>query len=439
MRTNFAGDTLCDPHLKEAERNLRACVHCGICTATCPTYVLLGDERDSPRGRIVMMQQMLEQGGAPTAETVHHVDRCLSCLGCRTACPSGVDYARLVDTARAHIESQYRRPWRARLTRLFLARVLARPDLAKAAVALARTFAPVAKRLPGALGKMARIAAKAPRRNRIAAAPEADAPRRIALLTGCVQPALAPQIDEAVARILSRRGIALVPLENAGCCGALAHHLGRRDDAQARAQSVIENFERANRAAPLDAVLISATGCAAHLKDYPHLFAGKPAWKNRATTFAEKVRDFSAVAEPRVVDPPRRLKIAYQAPCSLQHGLRQSGFGEAQLRAAGFEVIDIPEGHLCCGSAGSYSILEPEIAGALRARKLANIAMLDVDAVASPNIGCLMHLTGPDALPLIHPAELIDWAEGGPSPAAIPVPGQQHARGNVLTTWKHED
>jgi glycolate oxidase iron-sulfur subunit len=419
VRTNFTTDALCDPHLAAAERNLRACVHCGICTATCPTYVLLGDERDSPRGRIVMMQQMLEQGGAPTPETVFHIDRCLSCLGCRTACPSGVDYARLVDTARVHIETQYRRPWRERLTRLFVARVLASPDLAKAAVALARVLAPAATRLPGALGKMARIAAKAPRRDNSGAMPQFNAARRIALLEGCVQPALAPQIDEAVGRILARRGISLVPLGGAGCCGALAQHLGRRGDAKVRAMQVIEAFERAGLGARFDALLISATGCAAHLKDYPHLFADEPAWRNRAAILAEKVRDFSTVAEPRIADQPRHLKIAYQAPCSLQHGLRQGGFGEAQLRAAGFDVVDIPEGHLCCGSAGSYSIFQPEIANALRIRKLGNIARLDVDAVASPNIGCLMHLMGPDAPPLVHPAELIDWAEGGPKPMAM--------------------
>jgi len=420
MRTNFASDMLCDPFLAEAERNLRACVHCGICTATCPTYVLLGDERDSPRGRIVMMQQMLEDGGTPAAETVHHVDRCLSCLGCRTACPSGVDYARLVDTARVHIETRYRRPWRARLARAFIARVLSRPDLARAAVMLARILAPVATKLPGALGKMARIAAKAPRQKGRNAVPAPAGARRIALLTGCVQPALAPQIDEAVARILSRRNIVLIPLEGAGCCGALSNHLGRREEAKILAKRAIAAFERANLQAPVDAVLISATGCAAHLKDYPHLFSDDPAWKKRASAFADMISDFSSAAEPRAAQPPRRLKIAYQAPCSLQHGLRHPGFGEAQLRAAGFDVTDIPEGHLCCGSAGSYSILEPDIANALRARKLGNIALLDVDAVASPNIGCLMHLTGADAPPIIHPAELIDWVEGGPRPAAMP-------------------
>jgi glycolate oxidase iron-sulfur subunit len=419
VRTNFTSAALGDPHLAEAERNLRACVHCGICTATCPTYVLLGDERDGPRGRIVMMQQMLEQGGAPAIETVHHVDRCLSCLGCRTACPSGVDYARLVDTARAHIEKNHRRPLGERLTRAAIANVLARRGMARAAVRLAQIFEPIAKRLPGSLGNLASIAAKAPRRRGNAIPADSKVVRRVAILSGCVQPALAPQIDEAIARLLARRGVALVPLESAGCCGALAHHLGRRDDAKALAKRAIAAFETAQDETRFEAVLIGATGCASQLKDYAHLLADEPEWRDRAKAFASMVRDFSEVAEPRSASPERVLKVAYQAPCSLQHGLRISGLGQTQLKVAGFDVVQIPEGHLCCGSAGSFSILQPEIAGALRARKLAAVSCLDVDVIASPNIGCLMHLSGEDAPPVVHPAELIDWAEGGPMPAAL--------------------
>jgi glycolate dehydrogenase iron-sulfur subunit len=419
VRTNFKLAALCDPHLAEAERNLRACVHCGICTATCPTYVLLGDERDGPRGRIVMIQQMLEQGGAPSAETVRHVDRCLSCLGCRTACPSGVDYAALVDTAREHIEAHHRRSFRERFARTIITHILAQREFAKVAVLLARTFAPIATRLPGSLGKMARIAAQAPPRTQCPKPAGTPTMRRIALLRGCVQPALAPHIDEAVTRSLDRRGIAAVPLERAGCCGALAHHLGRRNDAKVCAKRIVAAFEDAQRGAEFESVLVSATGCAAQLKAYPRLLAEEPAWKERAIAFAAKVREFSAIAEPCASVSSRSLKIAYQVPCSLQYGLRQSGLGEAQLRAVGFDVVEIPEGHICCGSAGSYSILQPAIADALRARKLSHVAALKVDAIASPNIGCFVHLMGPDAPPVVHPAELIDWAEGGPVPAAL--------------------
>jgi glycolate oxidase iron-sulfur subunit len=418
MRTNFSPVMLADPHLAGVEKNLRACVHCGICTATCPTYVLLGDERDGPRGRIVMMQRMLEEGGAPSAETVLHLDRCLSCLGCRTACPSGVDYAQLIDASRAHIEEHYRRPLRDRVLRFTIANLLTRPAVAKFAVALARAFAPIATRLPGALGTMARTAANASTRKIDDKTPQ-SAGVRIALLPGCVQQALAPDIDLAAARVLARREYVLVPLEGAGCCGALAHHLGRKQDAKDWAKRIIEAFERADSSQAFEGVLITATGCAAHLAHYPRLFADEPDWRARAERFTAKLRDFSTLAAPCAATPPRKLRVAFHRPCSLQHGLKLEGAGEAALEAAGFEVVQIPEGHLCCGSAGSYSILQREIAGALRARKLENAKSVKPDAIAAANIGCLNHLAGPDAPPLVHPAELIDWAEGGPLPAAL--------------------
>jgi glycolate oxidase iron-sulfur subunit len=410
MRTAFTLAQLADPHLAEAEKNLRACVHCGICTATCPTYVLLGDERDGPRGRIVMMQKMLEDGGAPSAETVLHIDRCLSCLGCRTACPSGVDYARLADTARAHIETHYRRPLRERVTRWLIAAVVTRPALARSGIALAKFFAPIARRLPGRLGAFARTALKAQ-----GPAPEfapLNVARRVALMPGCVQPAMAPSIDPAIRRVLARRGMGTVALE--GCCGALAHHLGRSEEAKARARTIIRGFESLG---DVELATIGATGCSAHLLDYPHLFLGDPEWEKRARAFAAKVKDFSALATPRPA--AAKLRVAWQAPCSMQNSLHLAGAGRALLEAAGYEVAEIPEGHLCCGSAGSYSLLQPEIAGALRARKLANARSVKPDVVATANVGCLIHLSGPDAPPIVHLAELIDWAEGGPKPALL--------------------
>jgi glycolate oxidase iron-sulfur subunit len=419
MRTNFTPSQLTDPHLVEAEKNLRACVHCGICTATCPTYVLLGDERDGPRGRIVMMQHMLEDGGAPSPETVLHVDRCLSCLACRTACPSSVDYARLVDEARTHIQTRYRRPFSDRLLRWLIARMMPRPTLVRIALA----FAPLGKFLPGRLGIMAAMGAKANPVRTAGRAPQFPrGARRIALMPGCVQQVLAPGIDVAVAQVLARRGYELVPLEGAGCCGSLLHHLGRSEDAKSWAKRAITAFERAG-GENLDGVLITATGCSAHLKDLAHLFAGDPVWAPRATAFAAKTKDFLELADPRPVKPSRRLRIAWQEPCSLQNGLKLSGAGAALLEKAGFEVLSIPEAHLCCGSAGSYSILQPEIAGQLRARKLANIATLAVDAIATANIGCLHHLAGPDAPPILHLAELVDWAEGGAVPLFLAPDG----------------
>ncbi len=413
MRTHFRAEHLADAALAAAEKNLRACVHCGMCTATCPTYVLLGDERDGPRGRIVMMQKMLEENGAPSAETVTHLDRCLSCLGCRTACPSGVDYARLIDRSRTHIEQHYRRPVGERLLRWTIANLLTRPALTRIALGLARLASPLRPLLPLRLRSMVDTADTMliGRLHLPATAGE----RRIALLPGCVQQVIAPEIDEAVARLLARRGISLVPLKGAGCCGALAHHLGREGEARVWAKRLIEASERAPT---FEGVLVTATGCASHINEYEYLFLDDPEWRSRARAFSEKLLPLDALLGPAHFHSESNLRVALQVPCSQQHGLRWPDAGEL-LQASGFEVLQIPDGHLCCGSAGSYSILQPEIASALRARKLANIAALKPDVVATTNIGCLQHLSGPDAPPIVHVAELLDWAEGGPAPGAL--------------------
>jgi glycolate oxidase iron-sulfur subunit len=296
-----------------------------------------------------------------------------------------------------------------------IANVLTRPALAKIGVVFARAFAPIATRLPGALGAMARMAAKS-QSSPMAGAEATPTVRRVAFLGGCVQKALAPQIDEAIARVLGRRGIALVPVAGAECCGALVHHLGRKEQAKVMARKVIGAFENMGT----EAVMIGASGCAAHMADYAHLFSGDPAWQMRAKVFAAKVREFTLLAEPRA-GAPKNVRVAWQIPCSLQHGLKCGSEGAGLLAAAGFDVLAVPDGHLCCGSAGSYSLLQPRIAGELRARKLANVNSLQPDVIATANIGCLNHLSGPDAPPVVHVAELIDWAEGGPVPAALQI------------------
>ncbi|HEY0106951.1 MAG TPA: glycolate oxidase subunit GlcF [Rhizomicrobium sp.] len=420
MRTAFTPTQLTDPHVAEAEKNLRACVHCGICTATCPTYVLLGDERDGPRGRIVLIQNMLEKGGSPDPETVLHIDRCLSCLACRTACPSSVDYARLIDEARVHIQTNYRRPLGDKLLRWLIATVMTRPPLMRLALLLSRLAGPLTAFLPGRLAAMARMGAATPVHGP-ATMPRVVLPnaRRIALMPGCAQAAIAPGIDAAAARVLALRGYEMVPLEGAGCCGSLVLHLGRSEDAKNWVRRAIEAFERAGGADAFDAVLITATGCTAHLKDIGHLFLDDPLWLPRAQALAATTRDFLELAAPGPKAPPRHLRVAWQAACSLQNGLKLQGRGEALLASAGFEVAAVPEGHLCCGSAGSYSILQPQIAGALRTRKLDAIASVEPDIVVGSNIGCLTHLADPAAAPFVHIAELIDWAEGGPVPLAL--------------------
>jgi glycolate oxidase iron-sulfur subunit len=413
MRYNFSPEQIADPQIGPATQAVRSCVHCGICTATCPTYVVLGDERDSPRGRIVLMKDMLEKGGTPTQEQVYHIDRCLSCLNCKTACPSGVNYQRLVDQARIHIEEHYTRPPMERLLRWTIAKVMTRPKLVRIGLLLARIGAPVARLLPGRLGAMARMGLMA----RPQGAEPIHFPRpamvkqRIAIMPGCVQGALAPQIDAAVGRVLARRGIELVALEGSGCCGALPHHMGREDDARGWAKKAIEAFEQGQ----YDGVLITATGCSAQLKDYAQMFAGDPVWQPRAAKFAAAARDFADLCTPLDATPPHPLRVAYHPACSLQNSLKLNGVGESLLAAAGFTVTPFLESHLCCGSAGTYSILQPDLSSQLRARKLGNIAAAEPDVLVSGNIGCLQHLAAGEGLqqPILHIAELLDWAEGG--------------------------
>lgn len=424
MRYNFTAEQIADPQLGPATKAVRSCVHCGFCTATCPTYVVLGDERDSPRGRIVLMKEMLEKGGTPTKEQVYHIDRCLSCLNCKTACPSSVNYQRLVDQARTHIQDHYQRPLSDRLLRFAIAKVMTRPALVRIGLLLAKIGAPIALLLPGRLGAMARIGLSAR-----AQGPEttqfpkpAQVKQRIAIMPGCVQGALAPQIDGAVGRVLARRGIELVALEGAGCCGALPHHMGREQDSRAWAKQAIEAYERGE----YDGVLITATGCSAQLKDYAHQFAGDPVWEPRAAKFAAAARDFAELATPMTATPPKPLRVAYHPACSLQNSLKLGGSGEAMLEAAGFLVTPFSESHLCCGSAGTYSILQPELSSQLRDRKLGNIAAAEPDVLVSGNIGCLQHLATGKGLnqPILHIAELLDWAEGGPKPANLELPGK---------------
>jgi glycolate oxidase iron-sulfur subunit len=419
MRTAFRSHQLADPHIKEAEKALRTCVHCGFCTATCPTYLVLGDERDGPRGRIVLMQHMLESDAPPTAETVKHLDQCLSCLGCRTACPSGVDYSALIEKSRAHIEAHYRRPFGERLFRNFILFVLTRPRLFAALSAMGRMFAPIVSRLPGKLGIMSRkagVGAKNPFPQTLPSpVGGTESVGRVLLLPGCVQRTLAPEIDAAATRVLGRQKLRVDVLPQTGCCGALAYHMGKTETGKSAARAMIEAFERETASGTVDAVLITASGCSAFLKEYGRVFADEPAWKTRAEAFVARVKDFSELARPVAVAPIADAPvIAYHPPCSLQHGQRLYGRGEALLAATGFRLAPIPDAHLCCGSAGSYSLLQPAIADELRSRKLAAIRATGAGLLVSANIGCLTHLSG--ELPTAHIAELLDWAGGGPKP-----------------------
>ncbi len=427
MQTAFTLAQLADPGIQEADRILRACVHCGFCTATCPTYVLLGDERDSPRGRIYLIKDMLEKGRPADAETVKHIDRCLSCLACMTTCPSGVHYMHLVDHGRAHIERTYRRPLADRAVRAMLAAIVPYAGRFRAALTLARfgrIFAPLMPR------RLRAMLALAPRR--LPRASSLDRPqtipaqgarkKRVALLAGCAQRVLDPEINAATIRLLTRHGCEIVIAEGAECCGALVHHMGKEERAHAQAKRTIDAWWRVHEAAPLDAVVINTSGCGTTVKDYGFMFRGDPAYAEKAAKISALARDVSELMAELGLESaaaPEKLAVAYHAACSLQHGQKITAPPKALLARAGFALREIPEGHLCCGSAGTYNMLQPELARRLQARKAANIARVKPDVVAAGNIGCMVQIGGALGVPVVHTVQLLDWATGGPKPPAL--------------------
>jgi glycolate oxidase iron-sulfur subunit len=426
MQTRFSPAQLADPALKEAEGILRSCVHCGFCLSACPTYTLLGDERDSPRGRIYLIKDMLESGQPAGRAVTRHLDRCLSCLSCMSVCPSGVDYMHLVDGARARIEETGRRPWLERGLRAMLGWLLPRPGLFRLALMAAQPARLLAPVLPSRLGAMARLARPPAPRSALerpqSIAPEGPPRRRVALLTGCVQQAVAPEINEATVRLLVRLGCAVEIVRDVRCCGALPHHLGQSAAAEAHAARNVRALIAAHRLRPFDAVVANASGCGTTLKDYGHLLRHDAALAGDAATIAGLARDVSEVIDELGLAPSggaAGLRVAYHAACSLQHGQRITEAPKRLLAAAGFEVVDVPEGHLCCGSAGTYNLLQPTLATRLRARKVAAIEGLRPALVAAGNVGCIVQIAGGTAIPVVHTVELLDWATGGPPPPAL--------------------
>ena len=422
MQTNFTPEQLADPETAEANRILRTCVHCGFCTATCPTYQILGDELDSPRGRIYLIKDMLEQGRPADEKTVRHIDRCLSCLACMTTCPSGVHYMHLVDHARIHIERTYRRPAPDRALRWLLARVLPYPARFRAALLAAKAGRPFAGLMPGQVKAMlalapARIPPASPV-DRPQVFPAAGARRkRVALLSGCAQRVLDPAINEATIRLLTRHGCEVVVAEGAGCCGALTHHMGKVAESHASAAVNIRAWMAEVTGQGLDAIVVNTSGCGTTIKDYGHMFARDPLAAD-AATIAALARDLSEVMSDLGLVAPSAppLRVAYHAACSLQHGQQVRTQPKALLKAAGFTVVEPRDSHLCCGSAGTYNLLQPEISAELRARKVRTLEEKSPQVIAAGNIGCIMQIAAGTTVPVVHTAELLDWATGGPRP-----------------------
>jgi glycolate dehydrogenase iron-sulfur subunit len=436
MKTEFSLAQLADPDIAEADKILRACVHCGFCTATCPTYVLLGDELDSPRGRIYLIREMLEKDRPPTEEVVKHIDRCLSCLACMTTCPSGVNYMHLVDQARVRIERDYTRPLAERALRALLALVLPRPGLFRAGMVLARLGRPMAALLPepktGSVSPTlwrrlkamlalapGRLPAKGPAAGSVFPA-IGEKRGRVALLQGCAQQVLAPRINQAAINLLTRHGIEVVLVKDEQCCGALTHHLGHDGDALARARANVTAWLAEAKRDGLDAILVTTSGCGTVIKDYGYMlredrdFAAAAAQVSR---LAKDITEYIGGIDLKPARPqPSDLVIAYHSACSLQHGQKITQAPKELLSKSGFVVKDVPESHLCCGSAGTYNILQPDIANKLRDRKVANIAMVKPDMIAAGNIGCMVQIAGGTSVPVVHTIELLDWATGGPRP-----------------------
>lgn len=431
MQTLFSPEQLRDPDTASSNQVLRTCVHCGFCTATCPTFLLLGDELDSPRGRIYLIKDMLESGRPATEEVVRHVDRCLSCLSCMTTCPSGVNYMHLVDHARAYIQNTYRRPWHERLLRHTLKLVLPHPRRMRVALMGAVVARPLGRVLPKQgiffqrLRAMLELAPK-----RVVSASAVERPQvhaaigtrrgRVALLAGCAQQVLAPQINQATIRLLTRMGIEVVVAKGAGCCGALTHHMGLHDPAMASARANIAAWTAELEGDGLDAIVINTSGCGTTVKDYGFMFRTEAdrAQAERVSALACDISEYLVRLKYAPTRPKPELTVAYHAACSLQHGQKVTNEPKNLLQTAGFAVVVPKEAHICCGSAGTYNLMQPEIAGQLRERKLKNLEAVKPDLIAAGNIGCITQLAG--KIPVVHTIELLDWMAGGPEPVGLP-------------------
>ncbi|WP_412564574.1 glycolate oxidase subunit GlcF [Thalassobius sp. MITS945101] len=426
MQTTFTKEQLQDPGIQRANEILRACVHCGFCTATCPTYQVLGDELDSPRGRIYQIKDMLENERVPDEKTVKHVDRCLSCLACMTTCPSGVHYMHLVDHAREYIENNYKRPFTDRALRWVLAQVLPYPMRFRMALLGAKIGRPFARLMPDArLRAMLEMAPKMippVSRNDDPQTFAAEQPRkmRVALMTGCAQKALNTDINDATIRLLKRMGCDVVIAEGAGCCGALTHHMGKTADSHATAAKNIRAWVAEMDGEGLDAIVINTSGCGTTVKDYGHMFRNDP-----LAAEAKRVSDIAIdVSEVLMkLDLPegenKGMTIAYHAACSLQHGQKIKTYPKDLLKKAGFTVVEPADSHLCCGSAGTYNLMQPEISGQLKQRKVRTLEARNPDVIAAGNIGCMMQIGSATEVPIVHTVELLDWANGGPKPPAL--------------------
>ena len=427
MQTNFSERQLKDKDNKSSEKILRKCVHCGFCNATCPTYELLGNELDGPRGRIYLIKDMIEKNKPANEKIVKHIDRCLSCYSCMTTCPSGVNYMHLIDHGRKHIENTYIRPFRDRFLRNFLSWVLPNTLNFKLVSFFILFIKPINFLFPKKIKKMIKfMPSKFPKRSlpkmELYYAKNKKKPiARVALLTGCVQKVISPQINEATIRILNRHNIEVVVPKSINCCGSLNHHIGKSKIAEETFKHNITIWYDEYLNKGLDAIISNTSGCGTTLKDYGFIFSADKDFKKKAKKISELTKDITEYLDQNVkLNFNKKLeksyKIAYHSACSMQHGQKIHKEPVNLIKKTGNEVIEIPDGHICCGSAGTYNLLQSDIAEKLLEKKLFNIQKIKPEIISTGNIGCITQISSGTNIPILHTVEIIDWYTGGPKP-----------------------
>ena len=432
MQTNFSQEQLKDKDNKSSEKILRKCVHCGFCNATCPTYQLLGDELDGPRGRIYLIKDMLEKKKPANEKIVKHIDRCLSCYGCMTTCPSGVNYMHLIDHGRSHIEKTYKRPLRDRLIRNFLSKVLPKSVNFRIVAILTKFIKPFRFFFPKQIREMIELmptsfpSKKLPKMKIYPANNRKKPIARVALLTGCVQKIISPQINESTIRLLNRHGIEVVVSKGIECCGSLNHHLGKTNlSNQTFKKNILIWYEEYLKNG-LDAIISNTSGCGTTLKDYGFIFRDDNDLKKKARKISELTKDITEYLDNKVklnfiskMINEKKYRIAYHSACSMQHGQKVHKEPINLIKKTGNEVFDIPDGHLCCGSAGTYNLLQNDIAKRLLKRKIENINKIKPQFISTGNIGCITQIGQETKIPILHTIEIIDWYTGGPKPEIL--------------------
>ena len=430
MQTNFSEEQLKNKDNKSSEKIFRKCVHCGMCNATCPTFNLLGDELDGPRGRIYLIKEMIEKKKTPTKKVVSHIDKCLSCYSCMTTCPSGVNYMHLIDHGRNYVEKNYQRPFYQRIFRNFLSATLPKPKIFKFLIFFAKIGQLFKFLLPTNLKSMLDVApkkiyGKTLKFQKIYKAERKKPTARVALLIGCVQRVVSPQINESTIRILTRHGVEVITMPEIECCGSLNHHLGKEKLAKETFKKNINMWYDEYLKNGLDAIISNTSGCGTTLKDYGFVFRDDNELKKKAKKISELTKDITEFLDQNLKlsfksdKVTKKYNIAYHSACSMQHGQKVHKQPMDLLEKTGNKIFNIPDGHICCGSAGTYNILQSDIAKKLLKQKVENINKVKPDFISTGNIGCIMQITNGTKIPILHTVEVIDWYTGGPKPKSL--------------------